>query len=224
MIGAVVGVQPFGGRGLSGTGPKAGGPLYLTRFAPGAAPALPAAEQPDPALTTFAQWAAAQGLAATARTAWDAAKASPLGYTAELPGPVGERNEYRLAPRGRIACSATSVEALWAQVAAVLATGNTAVIVPSSPVATRPAGFPASLAARVEWADTDLGRIPDLAAMLAEGPADRIAQASRELASREGAIVPLHTGTYPLHLLLEEVTLSVNTAAAGGNASLMALA
>ncbi len=32
MIGAVVGVQPFGGRGLSGTGPKAGGPLYLTRL------------------------------------------------------------------------------------------------------------------------------------------------------------------------------------------------
>ncbi len=33
MIGAVVGVQPFGGQGLSGTGPKAGGPNYLTRFA-----------------------------------------------------------------------------------------------------------------------------------------------------------------------------------------------
>jgi RHH-type transcriptional regulator, proline utilization regulon repressor / proline dehydrogenase / delta 1-pyrroline-5-carboxylate dehydrogenase len=33
MIGAVVGVQPFGGMGLSGTGPKAGGPLYLPRFA-----------------------------------------------------------------------------------------------------------------------------------------------------------------------------------------------
>ncbi len=32
MIGAVVGVQPFGGRGLSGTGPKAGGPYYLPRF------------------------------------------------------------------------------------------------------------------------------------------------------------------------------------------------
>ena len=32
MIGAVVGVQPFGGRGLSGTGPKAGGPHYLVRF------------------------------------------------------------------------------------------------------------------------------------------------------------------------------------------------
>lgn len=33
MIGAVVGVQPFGGEGLSGTGPKAGGPYYLPRFA-----------------------------------------------------------------------------------------------------------------------------------------------------------------------------------------------
>jgi RHH-type proline utilization regulon transcriptional repressor/proline dehydrogenase/delta 1-pyrroline-5-carboxylate dehydrogenase len=32
MIGAIVGVQPFGGRGLSGTGPKAGGPHYLTRL------------------------------------------------------------------------------------------------------------------------------------------------------------------------------------------------
>ena len=33
MIGAVVGAQPFGGSGLSGTGPKAGGPNYLKRFA-----------------------------------------------------------------------------------------------------------------------------------------------------------------------------------------------
>ena len=33
QVGAVVGVQPFGGEGLSGTGPKAGGPHYLMRFA-----------------------------------------------------------------------------------------------------------------------------------------------------------------------------------------------
>jgi RHH-type proline utilization regulon transcriptional repressor/proline dehydrogenase/delta 1-pyrroline-5-carboxylate dehydrogenase len=33
QIGAVVGVQPFGGEGLSGTGPKAGGPHYLLNFA-----------------------------------------------------------------------------------------------------------------------------------------------------------------------------------------------
>jgi RHH-type proline utilization regulon transcriptional repressor/proline dehydrogenase/delta 1-pyrroline-5-carboxylate dehydrogenase len=33
MVGAVVGVQPFGGEGFSGTGPKSGGPHYLHRFA-----------------------------------------------------------------------------------------------------------------------------------------------------------------------------------------------
>jgi RHH-type proline utilization regulon transcriptional repressor/proline dehydrogenase/delta 1-pyrroline-5-carboxylate dehydrogenase len=46
QIGAVVGVQPFGGEGLSGTGPKAGGPHYLTRFTrlnPVPAAALPEA-------------------------------------------------------------------------------------------------------------------------------------------------------------------------------------
>ena len=45
MIGAVVGVQPFGGHGLSGTGPKAGGPLYVRRLTRGGArAALPEAQ------------------------------------------------------------------------------------------------------------------------------------------------------------------------------------
>src|SRR5258708_1174358 len=43
MIGAVVGVQPFGGDGLSGTGPKAGGPHYLRRLVRENAPSLPRA-------------------------------------------------------------------------------------------------------------------------------------------------------------------------------------
>ncbi|MEI6642602.1 MAG: bifunctional proline dehydrogenase/L-glutamate gamma-semialdehyde dehydrogenase PutA [Novosphingobium sp.] len=231
MIGAVVGVQPFGGRGLSGTGPKAGGPLYLTRFAPGAAHALPTASaRPDPAVAPFVDWAESQGLSAMAKAARTAAAASRLGYEAELPGPVGERNLYRLAPRGRVACVASSVEALWQQVAAALATGNTAVIVPGGPVAARPAGFPPALAARVLWAREPLARIPDLAAALIAGEPAAIAEATRQLAARDGAIVTPHAplaggaATYPLDLLLEEVTLSVNTTAAGGNASLMAIA
>jgi RHH-type proline utilization regulon transcriptional repressor/proline dehydrogenase/delta 1-pyrroline-5-carboxylate dehydrogenase len=42
IVGAVVGVQPFGGHGLSGTGPKAGGPLYLRRLVRGGARSVPA--------------------------------------------------------------------------------------------------------------------------------------------------------------------------------------
>jgi RHH-type proline utilization regulon transcriptional repressor/proline dehydrogenase/delta 1-pyrroline-5-carboxylate dehydrogenase len=228
MIGAVVGVQPFGGRGLSGTGPKAGGPLYLTRFAPGAAPAMPASTaKPNPAVAPFMEWAESQGLSAIAHAARTAAATARLGQEIELPGPVGERNLYRLAPRGRVACVATSVEALWRQIAAVLATGNTAVVAPGSPVAARPAGFPPALAARVLWAREPLARIPDLAAALLAGAPAAIAEATRQLAARDGALVTPHTANgsgYPLDLLLEEVTLSVNTTAAGGNASLMALA
>jgi RHH-type proline utilization regulon transcriptional repressor/proline dehydrogenase/delta 1-pyrroline-5-carboxylate dehydrogenase len=50
QIGAVVGSQPFGGEGLSGTGPKAGGPLYLTKFTQsnGARAAADVQEMPGP--------------------------------------------------------------------------------------------------------------------------------------------------------------------------------
>jgi len=51
IIGAVVGVQPFGGEGLSGTGPKAGGPHALTRYAVERAVSVnTAAQGGDPAL------------------------------------------------------------------------------------------------------------------------------------------------------------------------------
>jgi len=51
IIGAVVGVQPFGGEGLSGTGPKAGGPNALTRYAVERAVSINiAAQGGDPAL------------------------------------------------------------------------------------------------------------------------------------------------------------------------------
>jgi RHH-type proline utilization regulon transcriptional repressor/proline dehydrogenase/delta 1-pyrroline-5-carboxylate dehydrogenase len=47
MIGAIVGVQPFGGRGLSGTGPKAGGPQYVTRLIKPAVDIEAAVKEPE---------------------------------------------------------------------------------------------------------------------------------------------------------------------------------
>ncbi|WP_240219854.1 bifunctional proline dehydrogenase/L-glutamate gamma-semialdehyde dehydrogenase PutA [Rheinheimera hassiensis] len=75
MIGAVVGVQPFGGRGLSGTGPKAGGPLYLTRLVKDNADVSCAelSEQKQQSLlseTTSSAVAYAMPSAATAQQQW----------------------------------------------------------------------------------------------------------------------------------------------------------
>jgi RHH-type transcriptional regulator, proline utilization regulon repressor / proline dehydrogenase / delta 1-pyrroline-5-carboxylate dehydrogenase len=159
LIGAVVGVQPFGGHGLSGTGPKAGGPLYLLRLL---------SERPAPVLP-------ADG---------------------ELPGPVGERNSYVSRPKGRILCSAVDPRDLQAQLDAVQASGNQATT------------------------DEAAGHV---AAALFAGTAEDLGELCRRLARREGPIVPVHVAPYPVDFLRSEVSLSVNTAAAGGNASLMAI-
>jgi RHH-type proline utilization regulon transcriptional repressor/proline dehydrogenase/delta 1-pyrroline-5-carboxylate dehydrogenase len=160
VIGAVVGVQPFGGHGLSGTGPKAGGPLYVRRLL---------------------------------------SKAPPMaldGLARELPGPVGERNTYGLRPKGTILCVATDPSDLRAQLEVVRATGNRA---------TR------------EVDD------PHIAAVLFAGSPNELLALSHRLAERDGPIVPVHTAPYRPESLVDEVSLSVNTAAAGGNASLMTL-
>ncbi|MDE1917839.1 MAG: trifunctional transcriptional regulator/proline dehydrogenase/L-glutamate gamma-semialdehyde dehydrogenase [Sphingomonadales bacterium] len=219
VIGATVGVQPFGGRGLSGTGPKAGGPLYLGRLTASlkASQQHPASAIPAP-LADFIGWLEAQGEAKLAATARSYGRSTRLDQSIELPGPVGERNIYACHPRGRVLLKAATREGLYDQIAAVLATGNSAVLSEER----MPAGLPASVAARLS---TDV--TSPLAAALIEGEPKEILAVTQQLAALPGSIVSPHAvavgevGRYPLDALLEEVTISTNTTAAGGNASLM---
>jgi len=217
VIGAVVGVQPFGGRGLSGTGPKAGGPLYLgrlvrtppVRFAGGAASCQ--------ALDDLVGWLEAQGEAEVAALALGYGKSSPLGLEIELPGPVGERNLYALHPRGLVLMKPLTRRGLFAQMAAVLATGNRGVI--------EGMALPAGLPPRVADAFPDRPA-ESFAVALVEGGAERVAAVVERIAGLPGPIVPVHAAAegvcdYPCEWLLEEVSTSINTTAAGGNASLM---
>ena len=144
MIGAVVGAQPFGGEGLSGTGPKAGGPLYARRLLCNPPPidwaALPGAQrqadrerqlEPLRALRAWAQERlprAGEGAAqpSLAALCGHLESASPLGWVLQLPGPTGERNAYRLVARGVVACAADDVDALLVQLAHVMAGGSVA--------------------------------------------------------------------------------------------------
>ncbi|NIJ65851.1 RHH-type proline utilization regulon transcriptional repressor/proline dehydrogenase/delta 1-pyrroline-5-carboxylate dehydrogenase [Sphingomonas leidyi] len=214
VIGAIVGVQPFGGRGLSGTGPKAGGPLYLGRLVGAAPVAIAPMGSAGTPLGEFAAWLDAQGEVRAADAARRYGAASALGFERELPGPVGERNLYALHPRGRILMRPVTVAGLYDQMAAVLATGNKGRLDGMA----LPHGLPPRVAAAF---------VPDaaepLAAALVEGDVVAVA---RELAAMDGPIVPLlATGEsgYPIELLLEEVSISINTTAAGGNASLMTI-
>ncbi|MDI4656474.1 bifunctional proline dehydrogenase/L-glutamate gamma-semialdehyde dehydrogenase PutA [Xanthobacter autotrophicus] len=229
MIGAVVGVQPFGGRGLSGTGPKAGGPLYLSRLVTGPAFAL-GAGTPDGAALAFADWLEGHGRKDDGLAVRALAEAVPLGLVLELPGPVGERNSWRLRPRGTLLLLATTETGLMRQIGMALATGNRAVVEAQAGLGARLADLPAAVAARLRGGGND----GPFAAALAEGEGAQLVAAAERLAALPGPIVPLHGATpdevaaspfaFPVNLLLEEVSLSVNTAAAGGNASLLAVA
>jgi len=236
MVGAVVGVQPFGGEGLSGTGPKAGGPLYLYRLlaerprdvlgqALGIDAAEPAAGDNAP-LAALLDWVRTQDPACA--DSCQAMLARVVAVDAvELPGPTGERNVYRLAPRRRVLCLAQQAQDLWRQLAAVLAVGARAVW----PVEARQAydALPDAVREHVvlvsDW--TSAQATFDLA--LLHGDAQDLMQVQRQLAQRPGAIVPVErmaSGTHDVALerLFYERSISINTAAAGGNASLMMMA
>ena len=130
IIGAVVGVQPFGGHGLSGTGPKAGGPLYLKRLLAAAPPLWPHVGQgaPPPAATKFCAWLAAADVRRLPSAAPRSPRSRASASASNCPGPVGEQNFYSLRPRGAVLCHAAAEATAIVQVACALSTGNRAVL------------------------------------------------------------------------------------------------
>jgi RHH-type proline utilization regulon transcriptional repressor/proline dehydrogenase/delta 1-pyrroline-5-carboxylate dehydrogenase len=220
IVGAVVGVQPFGGEGKSGTGPKAGGPLYLQRLQRGVAAPAQHARLATPALDALEVWAKGKNERIVS-LADQYAHSTTLGKTIDLPGPTGERNTLSFAARGNVVCIAATAEVLLNQIAAVLATGNQAVVVSGA----LPEDLPAAVKDQVKLASSLDSITCDFQVALVESA---LAPGVRErLAAREGALVALidtNAGeAIPLWRLVAERALCVNTTAAGGNASLMTL-
>ncbi|POU39789.1 bifunctional proline dehydrogenase/L-glutamate gamma-semialdehyde dehydrogenase PutA [Pantoea sp. PSNIH3] len=242
MVGAVVGVQPFGGEGLSGTGPKAGGPLYLYRML---------SHRPDNALqVTLDRHDAERPLDATLRpslleahralSSW--AKAKPAladlcaryeqlaqgGTVRLLPGPTGERNTYILLPRERVLCLADNEADALIQLAAVTSVGSRALWQDDELHRKLAQSLPEQVRARIDFARDPLAPEQHYDAVIYHGDADQLRLLCEKVAARDGAIVSVQgfargETNLLLERLLIERALSVNTAAAGGNASLMTI-
>lgn len=240
MVGAVVGVQPFGGEGLSGTGPKAGGPLYLYRLL---------AHRPDGALRlTFDRQDAERPADSTLRHALLAphqalsswAKDKPAlaelcdrydqlaqaGVVRLLPGPTGERNTFSLLPRDQVLCLADNEQDALIQLAAVTSVGSKALWQDDELHRTLRASLPDAVKARITLARDPL--TAEFDAVIYHGDADQLRALCEQIAARDGAIVSVQgfargETNLLLERLLIERSLSVNTAAAGGNASLMTI-
>ena len=248
IVGAVVGVQPFGGEGLSGTGPKAGGPLYLLRLLaqrPGDAAARaveqsgPCAEvpiqgvisktgDPDSALLALRGWALEQGRVELIAQCDRFARQSTVGRWRAMAGPTGEANFYALVPREVVLCltqDAIQRDArLLQQLAAVLAVGSRALWSADCwPLwRTLPLRAQDRVTLVQDWR-LDSARFD---AVLFHGETTELMAVCRAVAARKGAIVGvigvgLAGVDIPLERLVLERSLSINTAAAGGNVSLM---
>jgi RHH-type transcriptional regulator, proline utilization regulon repressor / proline dehydrogenase / delta 1-pyrroline-5-carboxylate dehydrogenase len=224
IVGAVVGVQPFGGEGKSGTGPKAGGPLYLKRLQQKAAPLLQRARHSNAALDALMGWMQASGHGDIAVLAEQYASTTLDGVSLTLPGPTGERNVLGFVPRGAILCAASDTKGLLNQLAAVLVTGNRALVWADSRDQVLDL-LPAEVKERVRFiGDAELDGAELQMALVERGLKGNL---QARLAARPGAIVGI-VDTRPdrpvaLWRLVAERALCVNTTAAGGNASLMTL-
>ncbi len=239
IIGAVVGVQPFGGEGLSGTGPKAGGPNYLWRFvrpAPVPGRGVSAGSLPEALARRLRLLSAA-----LPDQAGLLAQAAPRLLERALPGPTGERNELRLHPRGHVVgfVAANGDAQGWrAGLALALLAGNEVTLVGA---AAQLAGacalrqqlqdaLPEQLACQIHEPDSWTEWLKSAAldaAFVAGADAAQTAALLAALAARPGAIVPLVTPdeaaqAQQVYRFAAEQTLTVNTAAAGGNAALLA--
>jgi RHH-type proline utilization regulon transcriptional repressor/proline dehydrogenase/delta 1-pyrroline-5-carboxylate dehydrogenase len=116
---------------------------------------------------------------------------------------------------------ASNEGSLCQQLVAAYATGNVAVV-PATPLTL---ALQEKLGAALITAENVL-QVADLQAVLFEGSPEEATAIRRQLAARKGAIVAFvaqEQGGYNLHRLVVERSVSINTTAAGGNASLMAM-
>ncbi len=245
QIGAIVGSQPFGGEGLSGTGPKAGGPLYLTRFRRTAKiqsySAPKAGTAPTQMLKTAIEgldarhWTARPDRVAVLRKALTGktgmvrkalAETAAFDMTAQtLPGPTGESNRLGFYPKGLVLCLGPTAEIALVQAVQALGAGCPVVIAaPGAEAAAKPlmdAGAPvAALDGTVN--PEDLTTLPGIHSVAAAGASDWTRTLRVALAARPGPIVQLETQVIAPSRYVAERHICIDTTAAGGNASLLA--
>jgi len=218
QIGAVVGSQPFGGEGLSGTGPKAGGPHYLARFSrpADAAPVSQAINGLSGLSIGFAISAAEQVRAAF--------KPVPQSVT-ELPGPTGESNRLMVLPRGVVLCLGPDEASARRQAQLALAAGNGVLVI--APGAVRIANDLGADGAVIGGVDKRLAPAAIEAGLAVDalmhfGDAAALKPWRQALARREGAIIPLIGTQVDVHRLGIERHVCIDTTASGGNAELLA--
>ncbi|OSI15742.1 bifunctional proline dehydrogenase/L-glutamate gamma-semialdehyde dehydrogenase PutA [Neisseria dumasiana] len=225
IVGAVVGVQPFGGHGLSGTGPKAGGAFYLQKLSRGKwqMPALTRNGKADEAaLAVLENLMQQMGFDHEQKVRLGRVMGETRIHTlrqaeALLPGPTGERNSAMWRAPEKVWLYGGSLENAFAALIQLAAAGSSAVVTQEHPLAI--------------WREHSDGLIEVSSRNMPEGISHLVAleplpaELKQQAAQQDGEIVKILDAANGVDILqvFEEISVSVNTTAAGGNASLMAM-
>ena len=264
QIGAVVGVQPFGGEGLSGTGPKAGGPLYMRRLS---RPEKPQTSSEGNDILEGVDLAQSSSLTADLKASRAAGKNWRMAVTPglvqklydifkeasisptetllnrlinssalndndrTLPGPTGETNELKFHARGILIClGGGAAQDIVDQVFIALSTGNS-VLVLTTPetqetitrikAALNEITSAQSLLQTITTNEIGGALCADINGIVVEGPAQN--KVTEFVWNLEGPIHPILSKNDEPERFIIERTVTINTTAAGGNATLLAL-
>ncbi|WP_166263508.1 bifunctional proline dehydrogenase/L-glutamate gamma-semialdehyde dehydrogenase PutA [Marinobacter caseinilyticus] len=235
QIGAIVGSQPFGGEGLSGTGPKAGGPQYVRRFLKGSTvqrPAESGGKKVDAKKLEglIGKLSSTKTLAPDARI--DAMKPifgsvpEPLdAHVEEMPGPTGELNRLTNHARGVVVCLGPDKDTALEQAATALSQGNKVVVIAPGvdDVVGRAANAGLPIVGIEGLLQPDaLATATGFEAVVSCAEPALLKEYRLALAKRDGALLPLITEHTLDQRFVIERHLCVDTTAAGGNASLIA--
>ena len=227
IVGAVVGVQPFGGHGLSGTGPKAGGSFYLQRLVrtpEWIAPTLSRIGQADEdalkrleTLVHKLPFNAEEKKAAAAALGHARVRTLRKAETV-LVGPTGERNSLSWRSPKRIWVHGGNLLQAFSALTELAAAGIQTVVEPNSPLASYSADLDGLLQVNSKPENAGISHVAAIEPLSSER--------KQELAGRDGALIRILPSEQGLDILqvFEEISCSINTTAAGGNASLMAVA
>ena len=247
QIGAIVGSQPFGGEGLSGTGPKAGGPFYLQRLVRDQAAKTQSLGNPatetlsDQALTElvtelqqmkvteFGQLLPMTGELAKEYSVVINNCRQNMRDKRQLPGPTGEKNLLSLHAHGLTIIASPDADTAFRQAIQALYCDNPVLLCNAQLSELQTTWLdqqPQVMISKAGIAAEQLTGLTGLSNFVFTANSEdelKLARAYRiALAQREGAIVRFLSEVNAPYLYAQERHLCINTTAAGGNVQLIA--
>jgi len=228
QIGAIVESQPFGGEGLSGTGPKAGGPHYVPRFYKPANSCLSTQPNADTESQSTLKKATLDDVQDLLNMLDVPVKQNDSDHDLVLPGPTGESNVLSTYACGRVLVIADNASGCRDLCETALSAGCAVLAICTEQLddafADRRVKSAALSIMQALFEISTIAKLQNVDAIAVAGTSQNAIEIRQTMAGRAGRILPLITHSRDATRFYIERHVCIDTTAAGGNATLLASA